>query len=205
MEFHLIYAGTLIKSAGNTKRRTWEKHALRRHFSDQLKRLWETHPALKEYAVKTVARDEMGNEIRPEMPFLQYIARGHSRSGIGMIPIVTAANGLVCSLDILLLRGDRQGTVIQSGGDIDNRVKLIIDALRIPSDAGEMPLHPGEDATPDPLYCLMQDDNLITSLRVKSDRLLFRMEDDAQNEACAVIRVETANIDPFGSPWELHL
>ncbi|MGB8479122.1 MAG: hypothetical protein WCE63_09800 [Acidobacteriaceae bacterium] len=39
---------------------------------------------------------------------------------------------------------------------------------------------------------------------VGCDRLLFTM-DEGQNEACLVICVETANVDPFGSPWELHL
>jgi hypothetical protein len=29
--------------------------------------------------------------------------------------------------------------------------------------------------------------------------------DEGPNEACLIIRVETANVDPFGSPWELHL
>jgi hypothetical protein len=93
---------------------------------------------------------------------------------------------------------------LQRGGDIDNRVKLLIDALRIPSDASEMKKRTGDDPDPNPMYCLLQDDNLITSFKVKTDRLLFSMGDSA-NEACVIIRVETAQIDPFGSPWELHL
>ena len=202
MEFHLVYAGGLIKSA-NAKGVAWEKHAIRRHLHDQIKRLWETHPALNFYASKVVEQDDEGNPT-PSRPFLNVLAENYLRAGIGFIPLMTKANGLICSLDILLLRPDRPGTILQRGGDIDNRVKLLIDALRIPSDASEMKKRTGDDPDPNPMYCLLQDDNLITSFKVKTDRLLFSMGDSA-NEACVIIRVETAQIDPFGSPWELHL
>jgi hypothetical protein len=201
MEFHLIYAGNLIKSGKRT--RAWEKHSIRRHFHDQLKRLWEIHPALQYYGNKTVERDQNGNEIKPR-PFLDVMAENYSRANVGMIPIITAANGLVCSLDILLLRGSRPGTIMQGGGDIDNQIKVLVDSLRMPADGNEMPIGSEDEPTPNPLYCLMQDDNLITSLKVKTDRLLFTL-DQGQSEACAIVRVETANVDPFGSPWELHL
>jgi hypothetical protein len=93
---------------------------------------------------------------------------------------------------------------MESGGDIDNQVKVIVDALRRPKRDDEMPHKEDDDITPNPLYCLLEDDKLITGLRVKTDRLLFTL-DQGQSEACAIIRVETAQIDPFGSPWELHL
>jgi len=198
MEFHLIYAGGLIKSA-NAKGVVWEKHAIRHHLHAQMKRLWETHPALHEYASRTI--EEQG---RPPIKFLDNLAHSYERAGIGFIPLMTASNGLVCSLDILFLRSDRPGTILQSGGDIDNRIKFLIDALRIPSDASEMRKRPSDEPDPNPMYCLLQDDKLITTLRVKTDRLLFTIG-DAANEACVIIRVETAQVDPFGSPWELHL
>jgi hypothetical protein len=199
MEFYLIYAGGLLKSAGNKNRRTWEKHAIRRDLHSQMKRLWETHPASRYYADKTV--EERGQRPRR---FLDAMAHNFERSGVGFIPLITAANGLACSLDILFLRPDRPGTILQGGRDIDNRMKLLIDALRIPSGGSEMQKREGDEPDANPMYCLLEDDNLITSLKVKTDRLLFTMG-EGQNEACLVIRVETANVDPFGSPWELHL
>ena len=54
------------------------------------------------------------------------------------------------------------------------------------------------------MYCLMSDDKLATALKVKTDRLLIATGSSEQ-EACVVIRVGTSQIDPFGSPWELHL
>lgn len=201
MEFHLIYAGNLIRSAN--KNRSWEKHAIRRHFHAQLKRLWEIHPALSFYGNKTVETDRNGDPMKPR-PFLEIVAETYSRANIGMIPIATSANGLVCSLEILLLRGSRPGTIVRGGGDIDNQIKTLVDSLRIPENGDEMRLKPEEEPTPNPLFCLLEDDKLITTLKVKTDRLLFTLE-QGQNEACAIIRVETANVDPYGSPWELHL
>ncbi len=204
MEFHLVYSGPLLKSAGNTQRRTWEKHALRGILHEQLKRLWETHPALKTYAAKTVEIGENGERFYPNRPFLDYVAHGYARAGIGFIPLMTEANGLVCELDILLLRPEGPGQILESGGDIDNRIKTLIDALRIPDHATEMPKHADDAPDPNPMYCLLQDDKLITRLAVTTDRLLFP-ENDNKHEVTMVINVKTAQIDPFGSPWELHL
>jgi hypothetical protein len=199
MQFHLLYAGDLLRSGGNANRRTWEKHCLRRYFHDQLKRLWETNPSLKYYADKTLEW-----EHKPPERFLDSLAKNHERSGIGFIPIATEPNGLVLSLDVLLLRPERPGAILDSAGDLDNRMKVLIDALRIPKDLSEMKRREGDDPDPNPMYCLMSDDKLITSLKVTTDRLLITTGTTEQ-EACVVIRIETAQVDPFGSPWELHL
>jgi len=204
MEFHLVYSGDLLKSAGNSQRRTWEKHALRCRLHEQLKRLWATHPALKEYAAKTVEIGENGERISPRKPFLDYLAQGYSRAGIGFIPIMTEANGLVCELDILFLRPEGPGQILESAGDIDNRIKTLIDALRIPDHASEMKKRDGDQPDPNPMYCLLQDDKLITKLAITTDRLLFPESAD-KHEVMLVMKVKTSQIDPFGSPWELHL
>jgi hypothetical protein len=204
MEFHLIYTGDLLKSAGNSNRRTWEKHSIRRNLHEQIKRLWETHPALSYYRSRTVAIDDDGTPLQPEKSFLDVLARNYEKGGIGFIPLMTEANGLVCSLDILFLRPERPGSIRDSAGDIDNRIKTLLDALRVPADSSEMKRREGDDADHNPTYCLFQDDKLITSLKVKTDRLLFT-RGDSEHDAILVIRVETAQVDPFGSPWELHL
>jgi hypothetical protein len=105
---------------------------------------------------------------------------------------------------VLLLRPEQPGAILDSAGDIDNRMKVLIDALRIPREVSEMKRREGDDADPNPMYCLMTDDKLITTLKVKTDRLLITAGSTEQ-EACIVVRVETAQIDPYGSPWELHI
>src|SRR5437868_13494150 len=104
MEFHLVYAGDLLLASGNSKRRAWEKHSIRRQLHEQMKRLWETHPALRSYADRVVEIDDAGARHHPPKPFLDVVARNYEKAGIGFIPLMTDPNGLVCSLDILFLR-----------------------------------------------------------------------------------------------------
>jgi hypothetical protein len=54
------------------------------------------------------------------------------------------------------------------------------------------------------MYVLMEDDKQLTGLSLNIDRLLYQM-DGGKHDAIAIIRVNTAQVDPFGSPWELHL
>jgi hypothetical protein len=62
------------------------------------------------------------------------------------------------------------GQIIRRGGDIDNRLKTLLDALTAP-DQNQAP-----DGNPNPgtqpFFCLLEDDKLITGLSVKTDQLL---------------------------------
>jgi hypothetical protein len=75
-------------------------------------------------------------------------------------------------LNILFLRREEPGSVVTQGGDIDNRLKTLFDALRIPLTAGELPtgFAPGPDEKP--FHCLLESDALITQVGVVTDRLL---------------------------------
>jgi hypothetical protein len=80
--------------------------------------------------------------------------------------------GLACSLDILFLRRDSPGNLVRSGGDIDNRINTLFDALRRPENGEEVagfPPGPNED----PFFCLMETDSLVTEVSVITDRLLL--------------------------------
>ena len=45
--------------------------------------------------------------------------------GFEWLPIVTGTNGLICKLDILMLRAGAPGDVLH---DVDNRLKTLFDA-----------------------------------------------------------------------------
>ena len=45
--------------------------------------------------------------------------------------VVNAKNFLVASLDIMFLRPEEPGLLVTQGGDIDNRMKTLLDALAI--------------------------------------------------------------------------
>jgi hypothetical protein len=78
---------------------------------------------------------------------------------------------VACALDILFLRRDGPGALVKSGGDIDNRVKVLFDALRMPQTCDEVcGEKPAQDE--EPFYCLLEDDKLISSVRVDTNWLL---------------------------------
>jgi hypothetical protein len=92
----------------------------------------------------------------------------------------------VASLEITMLRPEAPGHVITQGGDIDNRLKTLLDSLQVPKlDQLTSSDTPNSDETP--FYCLVEDDNLITSLSVTTDRLLIRAA--SPNEVILLINV----------------
>jgi hypothetical protein len=89
-------------------------------------------------------------------------------------PLVTKENGLICKLDILLLRPGAPGGVM---ADIDNRLKTIFDALQMPSSPSELGGGSSKGqikprANDEPFNVLLQDDRLITHVSVTTDTLL---------------------------------
>jgi hypothetical protein len=81
---------------------------------------------------------------------------------------------------------------VVSAGDLDNRIKTLIDALRKPHSANELRGNeipaPGED----PFFCLLEDDDLVTALSVETDMLLDPpvADDAAQRQVKLIISVE---------------
>ncbi len=77
---------------------------------------------------------------------------------------------MLAALDIQILRGDEPGNIVNNAGDLDNRIKTLLDGLRGPldSDKGDPPGN-----LPDPLYCLLEDDYLISELSIKTGPLLM--------------------------------
>jgi hypothetical protein len=88
--------------------------------------------------------------------------------GVTFVPVVYEALFLVARLDILFLRPEEPGKVVTQGGDLDNRIKTLLDGLRVPK-AGELP---EGTAHTDPMWCLLEDDALVTEFAVRADRLL---------------------------------
>ena len=176
MEFRLTYEGKLLSRA-----KPLDVHAIRKKFHKQLKRLWGEHPVLNRgHSTAPVICPSM-REIIPENDF-------------NWLPIVTKKNGLVCGLDILMLRKGPPGGTIT---DIDNQLKTIFDALR-KADAQELGTkngkqQPSEDENP---FCvLLEDDRFITHLSVTSDMLLDPVE--VADEAPQARLVITVSVRPY--------
>jgi hypothetical protein len=94
----------------------------------------------------------------------------------------------MCSLDVLYLRGDWKGSVLNNA-DIDNRMKTVIDALKIPGH-GQMPSGAIPNADEDPFYVLLQDDSLVTRLAVETDILLSPNAAFGDNDSKVTVSVK---------------
>lgn len=183
VNFRLTYDGPL-KAASQSDTRRQEKHAIRCVFNHQLRQLIEVkdHVLYKEmlgfldtkkYPAGTAPRDVIARKI----------------GGFYFLALVRSKLNLVCDLDILFLRRDDPGQLISAGGDLDNRIKTLFDALRIPQDENEIRGFTSPDENT--FMCLTEDDRLITGFRVTTDRLLEPAKSEQEeNHVRLIINVE---------------
>jgi hypothetical protein len=175
MKFTLTYDGEL-KSNGDPRQK-WE---IRKHLHPQLEELWqidsalirlmkfryvppggywhsEVHHSMDE---RTPAQSDE-NSIDLCVPI--------ERGGRQFVPLIRESLLLKCGLKITFLRKEEPGRVYQ-GGDLDNRLKTLFDALSIPNKDQVI-----DDPTmAGPIYTLLEDDALITKVDVETHRLLSR-------------------------------
>lgn len=222
MRFRLTYSGELRPAqrdplSHEPDKLALHKHQIRREFHGQMRRLWQTNKFLSEHRVHPadynivqpdhrVAQRSIA-EIPPavwgggadnRIPLVEAIAaqRQNHAFGYRFVPLVRDGIALLCSLDILFLRRDIPGSAIQAG-DIDNRIKTLIDTLRRPRTDNEMPPgtepRPGED---DPFFCLLDDDKHVSHFAVETDTLLDPItEQDADSRKVKVI--VTVELRPY--------
>jgi hypothetical protein len=187
MRFRLTYEGELQSTQGEPRDGqrvplAAHKQAIRKEFHDQLKQLWQTNKFLKAHEVPqgsihlrpgdvVSVKGGVPSPRKKTTPLVDYVAANFQCHGYRFVPLVCEEFWLLCSLDILFLRRDFRAGVIHAG-DLDNRVKTLIDALRMPKNANELKGHETPEAGEDPFFCLLQDDNLVTALTVESGMLL---------------------------------
>ena len=199
MEFRLTYDGPLYATqrdpvGSQMDPRTNHKHDLRRRFHAQLKRLWQVDPHLSSVPP---AQDVLviGAHVAMLPHNIPELDIRHSLYGFRFVPLVTFNMRVVCSLDILFLRPDRPGGLIWAG-DIDNRIKTLFDALRIPVANEQYHLRtPADDE--EPFFCLLEDDKLITKVSIETDQLLERVgnsQDNSDTRLVVTVKVRLAEI-----------
>ena len=172
MRFRLVYEGPL-PSGSRASPRKKEKHEIRKKLHPQLRELWRTHPQCR--------------GVEPEN-----VANEYQAYGFRWVPLVRKDAGMDCALDILFLRRDIPGGVVEKGGDIDNRIKVFLDALRMAENKSDVDgLSPTEDENP--FYCLMQDDYLITELNITTDQFLKPCDSNSdQHHVLLVVNVRVS-------------
>jgi hypothetical protein len=160
MRFTLHYRGPLKANAGPA-----HKHELRRHFHQQLKKLWSQKPLVEIPRWIQPARSPGDYHfLRPMAPFT-------------FVPLVTEEADAVAELSVTLLRPEAPGGLITQGGDIDNRLKTLFDALAVPPQPNALPPGSTPALDEDPLFCLLEDDNLVVSVAVRTEQLLEPVSD----------------------------
>lgn len=182
LEFRLIYGGQLLGASKNDTRSA-HKHDIRRVFHSQLKMLWQKSQNLREWECRNHA-------TRKPRKTWENAAEHYQLNGVGYVPLSWEGLGVACRLDILMLRPEAPGQTLIRGGDIDNRLKTLFDALRMPK-VGETAESLDDEGGRNPFFCLLEDDSLINHISVTTDLLLG---DVHPNEVRLVIGVQLWNV-----------
>lgn len=181
MRFKLVYDGPLPPDS-RSRPLASVKAEIRRQFDPQLRELWRTHKALADFGQLNSYRSNFGPEAIAEE-----FRMGDSR----FVPLIRRANEMFCTLDLLVLFRQEPYHSTFATGDLDNRIKTLIDGLRKPRQSSE---HPSD--APETVYCLMDDDDRITEFQVRADQLLApKRPDQSERDVVAVISVEVLNTD----------
>ncbi len=176
MQFRLAYEGPLPAEG---KRSSQIKHEIRKKVHHQLRDLYNRDISFRLLVMMT--HHDCEKQFR----------------GFKFIPLVVGSLHMVCELDILFLRREKPGALIakpkdEYGGDLDNRLKIFLDALRLPREAQEVPQGLTPEAREMPFYCLLEDDALITKFQVESDTLLGRpSRPENKKDVHLIVRVIT--------------
>lgn len=171
MEFTLYYKGPL--PSGNAKRVRHLKHELRMHFSGQLYELWHH-------------KEDRAREFYRAIPEISKDAHAVKVGAFWFAPLVT--KGYFAELEIIMLRPEVPGSIVSSGGDIDNRIKTLLDGLCLPN-SDQLPRGASPTEKREVHLCLLEDDRLVTRLSVETQELL---EANARpNEVVLLVKVRT--------------
>ena len=208
VKFTLTFRGSLPASANKPKNR--EKWEIRKQFDPQLRELWRVHPALIAIEQNRHFPERGGTLLRqthhqyPGPIIIPESQRVHPDSGVIDMcedinkfgrcfrPLVRESYALHCGLNIRFLRNEPPGRVYQ-GGDLDGRIKTLIDALAMPQHAEQI-IKDGEGAT---IFCLMEDDATVSGVQVESERLLAHNNQGASYVEALIeidVRVRQATI-----------
>jgi hypothetical protein len=198
----LTYDGEL-PSSGN-KPKVEEVWRIRKEISPQLAHLWQINRALKHAAKASIVPIDRtfgwGDsyhlstapmpEPQPPKTYEIDLCAPISKEGVNFLPLVRNSFALMCSLTILFLRQEPVGRVSQ-GGDLDGRIKALIDALKIP-DLDQIP--PEKKNSQETIYCLLEDDALVTGIDIQTRQLLSR-PGTTEKEVRLVIDVDVRVVD----------
>lgn len=206
MEFYLHYGPDSLPASPDNVTRT--KNHIREALHPQMRELWRKEHILRSVSnsVRTKALPQGGNAI---LSGIQFHSENFVRGPYKFVPLVCNDFGLICEPDILFFRREDNRALItkpkdEYGGDLDNRLKIFFDALKVP-DAGQLE---GLALPPDePVFCLLQDDALITKFQLASAYLLQPAESNQRDDQTRVqlltkVTTKIARLGPTSFGYE---
>jgi hypothetical protein len=149
MEFRLIYEGQLQGQGARSE----HKWLIRRALHPQLEALWR-QPPLSLTSDKWLAYPAREKETSVVV----------ERGSVQFVPLITSRLSLYAEISVLLFRQSPRGGVVTESGDVDNRLKTLVDGLRLPHGKQEIRDESTGGPLPSPFFCLLEDDALITNL-----------------------------------------
>lgn len=152
MRFRLVYDGRIKSNSDNR-----DKWAIRRAFEPQIRRLWDQEP------LSHLARYKDPEQTKEWCLNID-------RHGVKYVPLVSTKLKIFAELDVLFLTANKPGDIIHNGGDLDNRMKTLLDGLTTPAN-NQVP--PADFQTTDGYFhCLLEDDKLVTRVAIEADQHL---------------------------------
>lgn len=152
VEFCLHYSGPL-KSNDNPK----GKHDIRSFLDAQLRSLASAEP------FHLLLRDDFEGKRKPNDPPMFRELGGHRYWFLFAQHL-----GMIADLKLTFLFPQEIGTIVSKGGDIDNRLKTLFDALRVPTEENEVPKKDSFNYPENGMFCLLEDDRLIGGLSIRT-------------------------------------
>lgn len=196
MEFHLTYQGPLLASAKKD-----HKHKIRQALHPQLRRLWAIHPLLKDKSHRTWFDGDDGRKfLAPHGKLKDLLAKKFAIGEYNFVPLVCEWLDVGCKLDILFLRPQGLGELLITSGDIDNRLKTLFDAMKIPGSLNELPGSSTPASDEQPFYCLLEDDSMINEISVRTGLLLESVDNAYDNSSARL--VITVTMKPWRATWD---
>jgi hypothetical protein len=196
MEFRLTYEGPLLADSNRDEKvraqRRRQKQEIRKHLHPQLRHWWSISPYL------SLPQDQLNEEQGGRVTFgraykkhgIQALAERFSRNSYNFVPLVLRELQLFCWVNVLLLRQGSIGGVLQVGGDIDNRFKVLFDALSVPTDKQHLGGYDTPTDDEKPFFVLLEDDSVITKATIETDVLLRQVSTPPDpNDVRAIITV----------------
>jgi hypothetical protein len=175
VQFRLLYRGSLPSDSSRRDdahrvRMVEVKSRIRAYLHPQIRDFWQSHPALSVpggvFAAKYTERSLSFWDYYAD----QYKVVSASNHIHKFAPLITAKDYNGCAVNVLFLRRDMPNTPLIHQGDLDNRIKVLFDALKVPK--GNELVDEPQPLDQRPCFCLVEDDRYIDHVSVTTDRLL---------------------------------